>query len=138
MLSMNRRGKINGMGIVLTLLFTYGGLVGWRYAQTYWSNLEVKEAVQRSVYTWRDLNQTAAEGQLNKDLSRLDFDLSQMCKADGDYGCCKFFQEGEERHVYCWWWDYFKYPLVNKYKDLYYEVHKVLGKDNQVYKGDPL
>jgi hypothetical protein len=138
MQSMKRHGKINGMGILLTVLIGYGGLVGWRYSQTYWSNMAVKEAVQRSMYTWRDLNQRAAEGQLNKDLSRLDFDLSEMCKSDGDYGCCKFYQAGNERHIYCWWWDYFEYPLVKQYKELYYEVHKVLGEDNQVYDGDSL
>jgi len=133
---MNRRGKINVMGLILTVVIAYGGMVGLRYWNTYYSNLGVKEAIRRAAYEWRDLNQSAAEAYLNTELQRLDFELDQMCKADGDYGCCRLYEENRERHIYCWWWDYFKFPLLNEYKNIYYEVHKVLGEDNQLYDGD--
>jgi hypothetical protein len=133
---MNRSGKINVMAIILTVVLSYGGVVGVRYWKTYWSNLAVKEAIRRTAFEWRDVNQLSAESYLNSELRRLDFELDEMCKSKGDYGCCRLYEESLERHIYCWWWDYFKYPLVDKYKSIYYEVHKVLGVDNQVYDGE--
>ena len=133
---MNRAGKISIVGVVLSAVGAYGLLFGAVVFKTYWANLEVKEAVQRTAYEWRDISKTAAERYLNRELTRLDFDLASMCDQNGDYGCCTLYKEIGERHVSCWWWDSYKWPLLDRYTDISYEAHKIILDSNQVVDGD--
>jgi hypothetical protein len=134
--AMKRHGKINGMGIVLTFVFSYVGLVGVRFASMHWANMAAQDVVLHTAFTWRDLNKVAAENFLNKELRRLSWDVDGMCGAEDEYGCCKLYEESSERHIYCWWWDGFKYPLLDKYHWRQFESHRIVGSGNQVYKGE--
>ena len=133
---MNRAGKISIVGAVIGAVLVYGLLFGVRAFKTYWSNMEVKEAVQRTAYEWRDVSKTSAQSYLDRELVRLNFDLPSMCDRAGNYGCCRLYEKSGEKHVECTWWDSYKWPLLNRYSDISYEVHKVILESNQVVDGE--
>ena len=135
---MRRTGKINILGVLLTAGVVYGGWTGLVWWKMHWNNLAAQDVVKRASFEWRDLNKPAAEALLKRELTGLGFEWSQMCKADGEYGCCRFYEQANERHLDCWWWDVWTLPVVGKETWVLYESHKVLSSDNQVYDGNDL
>lgn len=134
---MRRTGKINVLGVLLTVGIVFGGWTGLNWWKMHWNNLAAQDVVKRAAFEWRDLNQPAAEALLKRELSGLGFEWSQMCKASGDYGCCRFSEKFNEKHLDCWWYDVWYVPIFGKENWVLYESHKVLS-ENQVYDGSDI
>ena len=124
---MKRHGKIKIGTFVFLLVGLYVSVLGFRYFSLILDERNVRNAIEESVFRWRDSGRTEAILEFKSEMVSLGFSDPESV--------CEFFSSGKRREVACTWYDTLHYPLIGKQKDFRFDAHLVLGDDDSISHG---
>ena len=109
-----RQGRINFIGLLLTIAVVVGGIGLWRFGPYWWDHQVMNEIVQSSARAFQDRGEDYGKGRMLQEMK--DRDLPTYLTVE----MCDFGERGNLKTVTCEWRVDVAWPIIGRVERLHF------------------